>query len=259
MPVPAAIQIGLAGWGIPTQHAATFPGAGTHLQRYASVFGAVEINSSFYRPHRPATYARWAGGVTPGFRFAVKMPREITHHRKLVEVVDPMEQFLAEVRSLGDRLGALLVQLPPSLSYDASVAETFFAALRNRFTGAVVCEPRHATWFTDPVDEALSQFQVARVAADPALVPRAAVPGGWPNIVYRRLHGSPRMYHSSYSVEHLEIVAQAMQQEAAQGRESWCIFDNTALGEATQDGLWLSTRLAHDTTAQHRRRRVREI
>jgi uncharacterized protein YecE (DUF72 family) len=76
------IYVGVAGWSISKEHAARFPVEGSHLERYAQVFNAVEINSSFYRPHRPQTYAPWAASVPDGFRFAVKMPREITHRRR---------------------------------------------------------------------------------------------------------------------------------------------------------------------------------
>jgi uncharacterized protein YecE (DUF72 family) len=235
------IRIGTAGWSIPKPHAGEFSGSGSHLERYAGRFPAVEINSSFYRPHKPATYARWAGSVPSGFRFAVKVPREVTHVRKLIGAIDALERFLSEVRSLGDTLGPLLVQLPPSLGFDAGVAGAFFDCLRARFDGDVVCEPRHATWFGDDVDALLACFQIARVAADPAPVPRAAVAGGWPNLVYRRLHGSPRMYYSAYPAEALARIAEVM--SAADGRDEWCIFDNTALGEATSDALDLLRRV----------------
>src|SRR6187455_1643415 len=105
------IYVGVAGWPIPKPHAGLFPETGSHLQRYAARFNAVEINSSFYRPHRPATYARWAASVPPDFRFAVKVPREITHRRRLVEVDDLLERFPGEATHLGEKLGPLLVQL----------------------------------------------------------------------------------------------------------------------------------------------------
>jgi uncharacterized protein YecE (DUF72 family) len=233
----APIRIGTAGWSIPKPQAAAFPGEGTHLQRYARRFSAVEINSSFYRPHRPATYARWAAGVPADFRFAVKLPREITHRRKLISTTDPLERFLAETQALGGTLGPLLVQLPPTLRFDESVAEAFFESVRDRFDGDVVCEPRHATWFADDANALLVQSRIARVAADPAVVPRAAEPGGWPGLIYRRLHGSPRIYYSDYPAAFLDRVAGLMRPE------DWCIFDNTALGEATGDALELLRRV----------------
>jgi uncharacterized protein YecE (DUF72 family) len=192
---PSRPLIGIAGWSIPKDHAAQFPAAGSHLERYAARFPAVEINSSFYRPHMPKTYARWAASVPEDFRFAAKVPREITHYRRLADAADVLDRFLGEVGALGDKLGPLLVQLPPSLVYDPRIAADFFAALRRRFAGAVACEPRHRTWFDPPAERLLTEFQVARVAADPAVVPAAAPPGGGDGLVYNRLHGSPEMYY----------------------------------------------------------------
>src|SRR3954471_16449790 len=136
------MRIGTAGWTIPKRHAEGFPGEGSHLERYARQFSAAEINSSFHRPHARTTYERWAAAVPGHFRFAVKIPREITHKRRLVDTEDALEAFAGEVAGLGDALGPLLVQLPPSLGFEADVAGSFFAALRSRFEGPAVCEPR---------------------------------------------------------------------------------------------------------------------
>jgi uncharacterized protein YecE (DUF72 family) len=237
------IRVGTAGWTIPKSDRAAFPVQGTHLQRYARRFAAVEINSSFYRPHKPETYARWAAGVPPDFRFAVKLPRDVTHARRLIAATEPLERFLSETKGLGDRLGPLLVQLPPALNCNEDNAELFFQELRLRFDGLVVCEPRHASWFTDEVDALLVRHQIARVAADPAPVPKAAIPGGWPGLIYRRLHGSPRMYYSAYPAEYIEATAALMGEIPDHDREHWCIFDNTALGEAAGNALALKRRL----------------
>jgi uncharacterized protein YecE (DUF72 family) len=213
---PVLWRVGTAGWSIPRQHGAAFPGEDTHLERYARQLCAVEINSSFYRPHRPATYARWAASVAPGFRFAVKLPREITHDRRLLDTAVPLGRFLSEVGALGDRLGPLLVQLPPSLRFDEGLIGAFFLELRAGFHGHVVCEPRHASWFTDEVDALLTHYAVTRVAADPAVVPRAARPGGWPGLVYHRLHGSPQMYYSPYAAEQISTMAAVLHDTPAQ-------------------------------------------
>jgi uncharacterized protein YecE (DUF72 family) len=242
--VSPAPTIGTAGWTIPRQYADTFPAIGTHLSRYAMRFNGVEINSSFYRPHRPATYARWAASVPAGFRFAVKVPKEITHTRRLVAAAEPLCRFLAEASALGDKIGPLLVQLPPSLTYDRHIAASFFDALRERFEGSVVCEPRHPTWFTDEADALMARGRIARVAADPARVPAAAEPGGWRCLAYYRLHGSPRMYYSGYDQPFLDALAARIAAGIAAGGTVWCVFDNTALGHATRDALALAGRVS---------------
>jgi uncharacterized protein YecE (DUF72 family) len=237
-----SLRVGCAGWSIPRQYAEHFPERGTHLERYAQRLPAVELNSSFYRPHRPATYTRWAASVPASFRFAVKVPKEITHTRRLRDSADPLDRFLSESSALGPKLGPLLVQLPPSLRFDAERAEAFFTLLRARFRGSVVCEPRHASWFTGEAEQILVSAQVARAAADPALIPEAAQPGGWTGLVYERLHGSPEMYSSNYSAAYLDTLAQTLS-SAVQAVPTWCIFDNTALGAATANALDLCARL----------------
>ncbi len=240
---PATPLVGCAGWSIPGPLAERFPGAGPHLGRYARRLSVTEINSSFHRPHRPGTYARWAATVGPSFRFSVKVPKEVTHRRRLVDAEEPLTQFVAEIAPLGTRLGPLLVQLPPSLSFDPEVVRRFLAVLAACHGGPVVCEPRHPSWFGHAAEELLRDHRVARVAADPAPVPEAAVPGGWPGLVYRRLHGTPVTYRSAYDDAALEAVATTMLAETARGVPSWCIFDNTASGAAPGDALRLAARL----------------
>ena len=234
----SAPRIGTAGWAIRREHAAAFPGSGTHLRRYAQRFNAVEINSSFHRPHRRATYERWAASVPDDFAFAVKVPRTITHELRLAGAEAALDRFLAEATGLGTRLGVLLFQLPPNLAFDARVASDFLATLRARHAGDIVWEPRHATWFSAEAEALLVQYRVARVAADPAVVPAAAEPGGWNGLRYLRLHGSPRIYYSAYTPERIARIAGDL--TSAAGR-AWCIFDNTALGAATENALALST------------------
>src|SRR4051812_3252029 len=130
---PARMLIGCAGWTIPREAQAAFPPEGSHLARYAAVFNAVEINSSFYRAHRPATYARWADSVPDSFTFSVKLPRAITHEGGLRGVDALLDQFVEETRQLGPKLGCVLVQLPPKRDFDAVLAADFFARLRQRF------------------------------------------------------------------------------------------------------------------------------
>jgi uncharacterized protein YecE (DUF72 family) len=164
----------------------------------------------------------------------VKLPRLITHERRLADPVEPLEPFLAGVGLLGSRLGPILVQLPPSLSYEPGLAESFFRELRGRHQGPLVCEPRHPTWFGPEPEALLTGWRVARVAADPAGVPAAGEPAGWRGLVYHRLHGSPEVYRSAYSSERLAALADRLR---ATGAERWCIFDNTALGAAMGDAL----------------------
>jgi uncharacterized protein YecE (DUF72 family) len=201
-----------------------------------------EINSSFYRPHAAATYAKWRDRTPPDFRFAVKMPRTITHELKLANAREPLVAFIAETDGLGPKRGPILVQLPPSLSFDPKVAVSFLDLLRQVYDGPVVCEPRHATWFDAPVASLLEHYRVSRVAADPARVPDARVPAGWPRFVYFRLHGSPRTYWSRYDENAIRAMAHSMR-SLPEADEVWCVFDNTASGAALENAWELHERL----------------
>ena len=230
------LVVGTAGWSIPGDSARRFPGQGTHLRRYAQILRGVEINSSFYRSHSAETYARWARQTPRTFRFAVKLPQSITHVQRLRAARRPLQQFLPSLAGLGRRLGPLLVQLPPSLAFEPRVARTFFALLRDFHDGPVVCEPRHQRWFEAAANALMLRHRIGRVAADPPAVPAAALPGGWPGIVYYRLHGSPRRYWSIYKAEHLAHWVQALRQRP-RASLTWCVFDNTAGGGAAANAL----------------------
>lgn len=232
------LYIGTAGWSIPRLSAPRFVGPGTHLQRYARAMPGAEINSSFYREHAATTYAKWRGVTPPGFQFSVKVPRIITHDLKLRRSRAPFARLLEQVAGLGDKLGPLLVQLPPSLAFDARVAANFFTTLRSAYGGRVVCEPRHPSWFAPSADALLARHRISRVVADPPLAPEAIVPGGWSGLVYFRLHGSPRPYWSAYSDEYIAALAAAVN-ALPLDVEVWCVFDNTASGAAIENAWHL--------------------
>lgn len=234
--------IGCAGWSIPAASRALFGDGDSMLARYATRFDAVEINSSFHRPHRRATYERWAATVPAGFRFSVKLPRTITHDARLQRSGPALDRFAGEVAGLGRKLALVLVQLPPSLAFDARQATTFFAMLRRRVRADIACEPRHASWFEPGVDALWHRHGIARVAADPAPLAPAASPGGDVRWRYWRWHGSPRIYYSAYDDAALRRLADAVR---ATGRRSrhWIIFDNTAHGHATDDAARLQSML----------------
>ncbi|NRR30630.1 DUF72 domain-containing protein [Oxalobacteraceae bacterium] len=230
-------RIGCAGWAIPGRDAAHFASGGSQLERYGSVFNAVEINTSFYRPHRAQTYVRWAESVPDDFLFSVKLPRSISHDARLDQAEQQLDRFAIEAGSLGHKLGCVLVQLPPSLPFDAAIATTFFEQARARFGCMIACEARHPSWFDQPANALLEAVRITRVRADP--------PAGQPGPhhpttrqAYLRLHGSPRVYYSSYG----DAVLDQRARELA-SLDAWCIFDNTASGAAIPNALALMERL----------------
>ncbi len=247
VPRTPPVRIGCAGWSIPSRHAHLFGDGDSHLARYATRFDVVEINSTFYRPHQPRTFERWAASVPATFRFSVKLPKATTHEARLLGTGDALTAFFGGVSGLGRKLGGVLVQLPPSLAFDARTADRFFAMLRRRCTRPVACEPRHPSWFEPVVDALWQRYSVARVAADPARLASAAQPGGaagrarWS---YWRWHGSPRIYYSRYDDKALDDLADVLQRHGRVRSPAWCILDNTAHGHATEDAARLQERLA---------------
>ena len=212
-------RIGTAGWSISKDCVGAFPAQGSGLERYAAVFSAAEINSSFHRPHRASTWEKWRDSVPPCFRFSVKLPKTLTHERRLIDCGELLSDFLKQVALLEDKLAVLLIQLPPSLAWNASEVRTFMRDLATRTPAPLACEPRHPSWFDTEADALLAELRVARVAADPARVPAAGEPAGWSGLRYWRLHGSPIMYRSSYA-DRIDAYAELL---AAAGPNCWCI------------------------------------
>ncbi|MET0314018.1 MAG: DUF72 domain-containing protein [Hansschlegelia sp.] len=236
------IRIATAAWAIPKASASRFPPGESALERYAGVFDAVEINTTFYRSHRPSTYQRWAAATPDGFSFAVKVPKAVTHEAGLRDCDALIDGFLKETAEFGPKRGPILLQLPPKLAFDADLAGPVCDRLVQDGLSPVVCEPRHPSWFAPAVDHWLAERRVARVAADPARHPGADRPGGWRGLSYYRLHGSPRIYYSEYGEEALSRWSARIAEDPAPA--AWCVFDNTALGAATADALDIKKKLS---------------
>ena len=230
------VFVGTAGWAVPRQWAALAPTDVKGLERYARVLNAVEINSSFYRPHARATYERWASRVGEDFRFSVKIPKAISHEKRLHGVRAELDRFLDETSGLGAKLGPLLLQLPGSFEFKRGLVGRFFTMLRRRHAGAVVCEPRNATWYAREAEQLLADHHVAIVAADPPRGTRTCEPRAWRGTVYFRLHGSPRCYFSPYQQPFLAAIAGRLREVE---HHAWCIFDNTGSGAAFENAIRL--------------------
>lgn len=240
--LPGRVRIGTAGWSIPARSRVLFGEGASVLARYATLFDAVEINSSFYRPHQARTYARWAASVPADFRFSVKMPRAISHDLRLVGVGTLLDRFLGEADALDATLGGFLLQLPPSLAMDKRTATNFLRMFRGRSRARLACEPRHPSWFTREAVDVLHAFGATLVAADPPPV-EGIPPSQVADWHYWRWHGSPEMYYSDYPEPRLRALAGAVV-AAGDDREAWIVFDNTARGHATANAARLRELLA---------------
>ncbi|WP_206524709.1 DUF72 domain-containing protein [Devosia sp. 1566] len=236
--------IGTAGWSL-NRDFSEFQGGGTALERYAAVFSATEVNSSFHRRHRPSTWQRWHDSVPQNFKFSVKLPKTITHQSQLIDPETDLDEFFADIAPLGSKLAAILVQLPPKLAFQRESASAFFSALQARSPVPVYLEPRHATWANAEASELLQAFKIARVYADPQQegLRAAALADG---ATYLRLHGSPKIYYSEYDHAAIELFAALLRAGSGPG---WCIFDNTASGAALRDAFKLRDIIAEESPA----------
>jgi len=232
--------VGTAGWSIPKTAIDLFPSEGSHLERYSQTLTCVEINSSFYRDHKPQTYSRWARETPDSFVFSVKLSRFFTHQSKLLITDDRLTHVVDGIKHLGSKLSVLLVQLPPKLEFLPDRATPFFSALREAYNGAIALEPRHKSWISEEAISLLNDYSISKVEADPDPCPLTSHKVK-SSLKYYRLHGSPEVYKSNYTPEFIDRIASEI--TGSKHREVWCIFDNTTFGHATHNACALQTAL----------------
>jgi uncharacterized protein YecE (DUF72 family) len=161
------ILVGTSGWSYKEWKGSFYPAKlpqNAMLSFYASRFPTVEVNNSFYRIPSEKVLVGWTGLVPPDFRFVVKASRRITHNTRLADVDGSLNYFLRALNPLGDRLGPMLFQLPPTFEKDAVRLGGFLARLPRRWKAAL--EFRHVSWFDDEIYELLKSHDVALVAVD---------------------------------------------------------------------------------------------
>jgi uncharacterized protein YecE (DUF72 family) len=235
------IHVGTAHWQLPKQYSGGFSSEGSQLERYASRLNSVEINSSFYKEHQLKTYERWRDAVPADFRFSVKISHVFTHDLELRVDFDLLKESIEKILTLKSKLGVLLVQLPPSLDFQAHDVADFFNKLRRLYQGPVAVEPRHYTWLRPEALELMHELELSKVFADPAPCPLELKDSPLVGVTYFRLHGSPQIYKSDYPKTLLQELARDFKELPHQN--IWCIFDNTTYGYATKNALDLSASL----------------
>jgi uncharacterized protein YecE (DUF72 family) len=153
---PAEFLVGTSGFSHPAWRGVFYPDklpAARMLAHYAGVFRTVEINNTFYRMPAPILLESWAAQTPASFRFALKAPQQITHRLRLREAAEPAREFMRRCAVLGERLGPILVQLPPNLKVDLERLDGFLHDLPQSV--AVAIEFRHPSWFADQTWEVL--------------------------------------------------------------------------------------------------------
>jgi uncharacterized protein YecE (DUF72 family) len=233
-PPPTSVQVGCSGWQYKHWrgdfYAASLP-ASRWLAYYATQFGTVEINSSFYRLPEGATFARWREGVSPGFVYAVKASRFLTHMRKLREPAAPVQRLFERAVRLEEALGPVLYQLPPRWPVNLDRLHTFLEALP--VERSHVIEFRDPSWYVAPVYKALNRHGVALCLHDMpgAAPPERCLVGPF---VYTRFHG-PAGYGGRYADETLADWAEWYRAQIRRGIQVYAYFNNDIGGHAPRD------------------------
>ncbi len=235
----ASVRIGTSGWAYAdwrgTFYSDHLP-ARRFLEFYATEFSTVEVNASFYRLPKPETYARWSMQVPDGFVFAVKANRSITHIRRLKDVEPLWEEFMSGARSLGARLGPILLQFPSSFRYDPHRLDAFLRASATQSV-RLAFEFRHPSWMNDEACRLLSAHNAALCISDSPGYPRSDV---WTaDFAYVRFHGRERLFFSRYSDAQLTEEADKIRRCLESGRDVFVYFNNTAGGHAVQNARTL--------------------
>ena len=173
-PPEANLYLGTSGWSYADWEGTLYPEAlpsASRLAEYVKRFATVEIDSTFYGTPRRSTVQNWREVAPDGFLFAAKFPKEITHEQNLVDAEAEAQSFLHTMAELGDRLGPLLLQLPPSFEVEGmGVLEDFLERLPEGFRFAV--EVRHRSWLGSDLPEMLGERGVALTLIDYPKMPR---------------------------------------------------------------------------------------
>jgi uncharacterized protein YecE (DUF72 family) len=237
----ARLVIGISGWSYSNWRGSFYPltlPSRRYLEFYAQHFSTTELNSSFYHLPPPQTYQQWIEQVPPHFIFAVKANRLLTHSRQVQNAEETWCRILPSTRALGSHLGPLLFQFPPSLQVDAQRLADLLQLVRSSAKDIrVVCEFRHASWFTEEVYRVLRRHGVALCQADSARYPRYDILTT--DFLYYRLHGRPVLFTSSYSEAALAQEAQAITHHLQKGRDVYVYFNNTKHGHAVENARTL--------------------
>ena len=232
--------IGTSGWNYASWREDFYGGRppGQWLSFCAERFNAVEINATHYRLQSLATFRRWRDATPPEFRFALKAHRYLTHNRKLRDPLAPIRLERDRAAGLGDKLAAVLWQLPHNFHRNLERLEGFARALRVWRKARHAIEFRHPSWFDAEVAACLRAHRIAVCQSDAA---------DWPlwdavttDLVYVRLHGHEQTYASSYSESALRAWARKARRWTREGRDVHVYFDNDAYGAAPRNAMRLA-------------------
>ncbi len=232
--------IGTSGFSYPEWRGVFYPPglpSREWLAFYAREFPALELNVTFYRTPRASAVEAWAAAVPPSFRFVLKLARQVTHVRRLRGCGSALAAFWSRASLLGEALGAVLVQLPPSLRFDAGLLDAFLGELPRGFP-RLAWEPRHRSFGSDEALAWLRERGQSLVVADSG--------GRYPEIraftaspAYLRFHGPQGLYTSAYGEGQLAAYAAWVRDKVPADAPVYAFFNNDAGGHAIEDARQL--------------------
>jgi uncharacterized protein YecE (DUF72 family) len=237
----ASFYIGTSGWQYRHWRGRFYPvelKTAAWFNYYAQRFQTVEINSSFYRQPSDDTWKHWAENAPPGFQYAVKANRFITHIKRLKDAEEPLQRFFKGAKHLGGRLGPVLFQTPPNFRRspeNAARLEHFLSLLPRGYR--CVFEFRHGSWFGADTLDLLRRSRVAFCSYD---MPNVECPlTSTSNLAYVRMHGSESIYASNYTDPMLRSWTTKLRALAGDVDEVWVYFNNDAQAFAVKNALRL--------------------
>lgn len=233
------IVVGTSGWHYDDWRPRFYPlglGRSRWLEYYSRRFAAVEVNNAFYRLPERRTFESWRASVPADFLVAVKASRYLTHVRRLQQPEEPVARLMDRARGLGEHLGPILLQLPPTLRADPGRLDTTLACFGDSVRVAV--EPRHASWFVDDVRAVLEKRGAALCLADGG--PVEMPPWRTTNWAYVRFHGGTGRPRSCYKRRELASWVERLTSLWSAADDVYCFFNNDTGGCALRDARWFA-------------------
>ncbi|MFL5739824.1 MAG: DUF72 domain-containing protein [Flavisolibacter sp.] len=215
---------------------------------YSEHFNTLELNVTFYRFPQLKTLEAWNEKAPAGFIFSAKVPRSITHFKKFVDTERMVEDFYAVLKEgLKEKLGCVLFQLPPQLSYSEEKLETIIRQINPFFRNVI--EFRHESWWRPDVFEKLARYQISFSGVSfPRIVHDEPVINT--DLAYYRFHGVPRLFYSEYSEEFLQKTIQSIH-ISEKASVVYCYFNNTASLAALHNAKFVQKIVMEITNLKH--------
>lgn len=243
-----AIHIGTSGWSYKDWKGLFYPETLKNtdwLSFYANTFSITEINTSFYHLPKKQTVEGWVKKVPARFLFCPKMSRYFTHLKRLHDPEESLEKFFEVFEPMQSKMGPVLLQLPPSLAFNAETTAHLYEVLRQQYKGyTFAMEVRHKSWLEKESLDLMKQYHIAFVIAQSGnRFPYATHITA--KHIYVRFHGPEGLYNSSYPDSQLKYFAKLFDEWSAAGHSVWAFFNNDFYGYAIQNGLRLIELLEH--------------